>query len=185
MKKTLTTIVMLALAIGAVMAQPKAVGLRAGYNFEASYQHSVGAGSGMIEVDAGISPFLYSKAYYFDTDGNRIPITYRYGRVQVVALYDWLMHITNNLNWYVGAGVGVSWGYGAFFNDPHYNSSGNLTTYRRLGLPIGLQIGLEYNFDIPLNLSLDWRPMINLFGLRQGDLVPNLLNVAVGVRYKF
>ena len=176
---------MLALAIGAVMAQPKAVGLRAGYNFEASYQHGVGAGSAMIEVDAGISPFLYSKGYYFDIDGNRIPVTYRYGRVQAVALYDWLMHINNNMNWYVGAGVGVSWGYGAFFNDPHYNGSGKLITYRRLGLPVGLQIGFEYNFDIPLNLSLDWRPMINLFGLRQGDLVPNLLNVAVGVRYRF
>ena len=176
---------MLALTIGAVVAQPKAVGLRAGYNFEASYQHRVGAGSGMIEADAGISPFLYSKGYYFDIDGNRIPQTYRYGRIQAVAFYDWLMSISNSMNWYVGAGVGVSWGYGDFFNDPHYNSSGKLTTYRRLGLPIGLQIGIEYNLNIPLNLSLDWRPMINLFGLRQGDLVPNLLNVAVGVRYRF
>ena len=176
---------MISLTVGAVVAQPKAVGLRAGYNFEASYQHEVGLTAGMVEVDAGISPFLYSKSYYFDDYGNRLPITYRYGRVQVVAFYDWLMRITNSMNWYAGVGVGVSWGYGVFFNDPHYNRAGNLTTYRRLGLPAGVQVGIEYNFGIPLNLSLDWRPMINLFGLRQGDLVPNLLNVALGVRYRF
>ena len=66
-----------------------------------------------------------------------------------------------------------------------FNKNGNLVTYRRLGLPAGAQIGLEYDFKIPLNLSVDWRPMINLFGLRQGDFTSNLLNVALGVRYRF
>ena len=185
MKRTLTTIVILALTVGAIMAQPRAVGVRAGYNFEASYQHEVGLGSGMVEVDAGISPFLFSKGYYLDVDGNRIPTTYRYGRAQLVVFYDWKMSILSNLNWYVGVGAGVSWGYGVFFDSPHYNNSGSLTTYRRLGLPAGLQLGIEYELPIPLNLSLDWRPMVNVFALRQGDLVSNLLNIAVGVRYRF
>lgn len=185
MKRTLTTIVILALTVGAIMAQPRAVGVRAGYNFEASYQHEVGLGSGMVEVDAGISPFLFSKGYYLDVDGNRIPTTYRYGRAQLVVFYDWKMSILSNLNWYVGVGAGVSWGYGVFFDSPHYNINGSLTTYRRLGLPAGLQLGIEYELPIPLNLSLDWRPMVNVFALRQGDLVSNLLNIAVGVRYRF
>ena len=135
MKRTLTTIVIIALTVGAIMAQPRAVGVRAGYNFEASYQHEVGLGSGMVEVDAGISPFLFSKGYYLDIDGNRIPTTYRYGRAQLVVFYDWKMSILTNLNWYVGVGAGVSWGYGVFFDSPHYNNNGSLTTYAGNGNP--------------------------------------------------
>lgn len=182
MKRVLTTIVILAMTVAAVMAQSRAVGIRGGYNFEVSYQHSLS--SGMLEVDAGITPFLYSTVYTMDENGDLFPQTQRYGRAQLSAFYDWLMNITTNLNWYVGLGVGVSWGYGEFFEKPHYDKNGTLTTYRRLGLPAGGQIGIEYNLKIPLNLSLDWRPMFNLFNLRQDYLVHNLLNFAVGVRYR-
>jgi len=183
MKKFLTTIAILALTVVAVTAQPRAIGARAGYNFEISYQHSLS--SGMLEVDAGFSPFLYQTGVRYDDDGTAIPMTYHYGRAQIAAFYDWVMPIVTNFNWYVGLGAGVSWGYGEFFDVPHYDNQGKLTTYRRLGLPVGGQIGLEYDFNFPMNLSLDWRPMFNVFALRQGDLVPNLLNIAVGVRYRF
>ena len=183
MRRVLTFIAIACLTAGAVMAQPRAVGARLGYNFEASYQH--GFPSGMLEADAGVSPFLYSRSYISDANGNSVPVTYRYGRVQAVVFYDWMMNIVPNLSWYAGLGVGVSWGYGAFFNEPHLNRNGVLTSYSRLGVPIGVQIGIEYELPIPMNLSLDWRPMLNMFGLRQGDLVPNLLNIAVGVRYRF
>lgn len=61
------------------------------------------------------------------------------------------------------------------------NNGGNW----RLGLGVGAQIGLEYFFEqIPLQLSLDWRPMINV-------LVPNdyirfsMYGAALGIRYVF
>ena len=108
-----------------------------------------------------------------------------YGRAQAVVFYDYMMNLASDFYWYIGGGIGVSWGYGDFFELPRYNKHGELVTYRRLGLPVGAQIGFEYDFSIPLNLSLDWRPMINLFGLRQGDFTSNLLNVAIGVRYRF
>ena len=174
---------MLALTIGAVMAQPKAIGARLGYNFEVSYQHNLP--TGMLEVDAGLSPFIFQKGYILDENGNKIPQTFHYGRAEIIAIYDWTMNIANSLNWYVGLAAGVSWGYGDFFNSEHYNKNGNLTTYSRLGLPVGAQIGLEYDFNFPMNLSIDYRPMINLFGLRQGDLTSNLLNIALGIRYRF
>lgn len=183
MKKLLTTIVMISLMAGVVMAQPKAIGARLGYNFEVSYQHSLS--SGMVEVDAGVSPFITQKVYTYDASGNLIPHAYHYGRAELIAAYDWTMNLANNLYWYIGVAAGVSWGYGEFFNTEHFNKNGNLVTYRRLGLPAGAQIGLEYDFNIPLNLSIDYRPMINLFGLRQGDFTSNLLNVALGVRYRF
>ena len=183
MKRILTTIVMMGLMAGIAVAQPKAIGARIGYNFEVSYQHSLP--NGMLEVDAGVSPFITQKAYIFDANGVLIPQIYRYGRAELILVYDWDMNIANNWYWYIGIAAGVSWGYGDFFNTEHFNKNGNPVTYRRLGLPAGAQIGLEYDFKIPLNLSVDWRPMINLFGLRQGDFTSNLLNVALGVRYRF
>ena len=173
---------MIAVTVGAVMAQPRAIGARIGYNFEASYQHELA--TGMLEIDAGATPFIFSKGIEHTADGDIIH-SYSYGRVQAMVLYDWTANLTADLYWYIGAGVGVSWGYGDFFELPHYDKHGNLTTFRRLGLPVAAQIGLEYDFGIPLNLSLDWRPTLNLFGLRQGDLTSNLLNIALGVRYRF
>ncbi len=184
MKKLLTTIVMLALTVGAIVAQPKAIGARVGYNFEVSYQHAFRSG-GMLEVDAGLSPFITSTGVMITEDGERLVQRYRYGRAQLTLVYDWLMNIKSDFYWYIGLAAGVSWGYGEFFELPHYDKNGKLVEFRRLGLPAGAQIGLEYDFKIPLNLSVDWRPMINLFGLRQGDLTSNLLNVALGVRYRF
>ena len=48
MKKTLTLIAMIALTAGVAIAQPRAVGARVGYNFEASYQHELI--TGMLEA---------------------------------------------------------------------------------------------------------------------------------------
>ena len=183
MKKVFALIALIVMTAGVAMAQPKAIGARIGYNFEASYQHEII--SGMLEIDAGITPFIFSKGIEYTSDGDVIEHSYSYGRVQAMILYDWFVNITPDLYWYIGAGVGVSWGYGDFFELPRYNKHGDLVTFRRLGLPVAAQIGLEYDFSIPLNLSLDWRPTVNLFGLRHGDLTSNLLNVAIGVRYRF
>ena len=183
MKKLLTTIVMFALMAGVAMAQPKAIGARVGYNFEVSYQHTIS--NGMLEVDAGLSPFITSTGIMYTEDGAQFVQRYNYGRAELILAYDWMMNIQSGFYWYLGVAAGVSWGYGEFFNLPHYDKHGKLVEFRRLGLPVGAQIGLEYDFNIPLNLSVDWRPMINLFGLRQGDFTSNLLNVALGVRYRF
>ena len=180
MKRTLTIIAILALTEVAVMAQPRALGLRAGYNFELSFQHSVGSGTGMIEVDAGISPFLSQKVLIIEAPGDSYERTYRYGRAQAMILYDYIMNPVTNFNVYVGAGIGVSWGYGDIFS-PY--SSENVDV-RRLGMPIGLQVGLEYELPFPLNLSLDWRPTVNLFSFHE-SLASKLLNVAAGIRYRF
>ncbi|MBR1869865.1 MAG: hypothetical protein IJ799_07365 [Bacteroidales bacterium] len=50
-----------------------------------------------------------------------------------------------------------------------------------IGLGVGAQVGLEYEFDFPLQLSLDWRPLFNIipstgFGWQ---------SLALGIRYKF
>jgi len=65
---------------------------------------------------------------------------------------------TDRLYWYYGGG-----GHIGFWNG-RYNSrfdSGNNTIIGVDGI-----LGLEYNFDfIPINLSLDWKPALNLVGV--------------------
>lgn len=52
---------------------------------------------------------------------------------------------------------------------------------RHFGLGIGGQVGMEYCFPrLPLNLSLDYRPMWNLIGS-----FVNWASVSIGVRYAF
>ena len=65
----------------------------------------------------------------------------------IAGLYEWHHPIesVNNLQWFIGAG-----GYAAFrFNSSFIGGAGIL--------------GLDYKFDnIPLNLSLDWKPELNI-----------------------
>ncbi len=64
---------------------------------------------------------------------------------QLTGLYQWVWNlnkIATGLNWYAGLG-------------------GSVGTYNpNFGLGIVGQLGLEFNFNIPLQISLDWRPTI-------------------------
>jgi len=81
----------------------------------------------------------------------------------------------DRLNWYYGVGGHIGFWNGAYtsWNDP----SGS---YIAIGVD-GI-IGIEYNFEeIPINISLDWKPGFNLIGTR------NFLydGGAASVRYYF
>ena len=89
---------------------------------------------------------------------------------KLVGLYQWVMPIDNNFNWYVGAGAGIG----------SFDAGDNDGTF---ALVAG-DIGIEYNFDIPLQLSLDFRPEIG-FGddtYKNNDLD---FDIALGIRYRF
>jgi len=79
--------------------------------------------------------------------------------ISAIGLYQWVFELDNNFNWYVGAGFG--------------NAS---STFLGVGT-----LGVEYNFDIPLLISLDIRPQITLnrpSGIYDSDL-------AFSFRYQF
>ena len=78
------------------------------------------------------------------------------------------MNIDNGFNWYVGAGAGV----GAY-DAGDYDGT--------FGLVAG-DIGIEYNFDIPLLISLDFRPEIGFNNDFNDDLD---LDFGLGLRYQF
>ena len=94
-----------------------------------------------------------------------------YGSLSLTGIYHWNWNIVESLNWYVGPGAGVS-----FVNAKHGDNY--------VGVAIGGQIGLEYDFSslgAPILLSLDARPMWNLLG----DFNGFGWGAALGIRYIF
>jgi opacity protein-like surface antigen len=94
-----------------------------------------------------------------------------YNAYKLTGIYQWIFEMDGNFNWYVGAGAGLgSWNLKG-------NNSGSDGTFL---LATG-DIGIEYKFDFPLLLSLDFRPEIG-FADFNNDLG---LDIALGVRYVF
>ncbi len=145
--KRLIIIMVAVLCMAAVAnAQPKALGLRATYGAELSYQHYAG-GSNFWEFDAGLFDNL----------------------LDLVAIYDFSIAPVGPFNFYMGPGAFLATWAGPRPQDAHMN--------------VGLagQIGLEYIFDIPLQISLDWRPCFNLMN----GFAWAPYGAALGIRYAF
>jgi hypothetical protein len=159
MKRVVLSLALFA-SVVAVSAQPRAIGARLGYGVEFSYQH--GLGNNMLQIDAGL-PFLNS--------------------IQAAVVYDWIFPISSwkeagSWNWYAGVGGGL--GIYNMFNHKEAKSA--------FFIGIAGMIGIEYNFKFPLQLSLDYRPIIGpTFGddvyLRGEALHTGAFGL--GIRYKF
>jgi hypothetical protein len=137
-----------------------ALGLRLGDNDgfggEISYQRGLSSNN-RLEFDLG---WRNSK----DVDAYKI-----------VGLYQWVWNIEGGFNWYAGVGAGVgSWSY----NKNDFKDSGSFV------LAAG-DIGIEYLFDFPLQLSLDFRPEM-YFGGDYADFRDGFgPDIALGIRYRF
>lgn len=89
---------------------------------------------------------------------------------KLTGVYQWVWNIDGGFNWYAGAGGGV----GSYdFDDDSIDGE----TF----LFIAGDIGIEYDFDIPLLLSLDFRPELG-FGDFRDDVD---FDIALGIRYQF
>ncbi|TJY33329.1 outer membrane protein [Pontimicrobium aquaticum] len=96
-----------------------------------------------------------------------------YNAVRAVGLYQWVMPLDGNFNWYAGAGGGFA-SYSLDNVAPGVDDSST-------SLLIAGNIGIEYDFDIPLLLSLDFRPELGF-----GDINDDLdFDIALGIRYQF
>ncbi len=133
-----------------------AIGLRLGdsdgFGAEISYQRGLGDNN-RLEVDLG---WRNGKNY----DGFKL-----------TGLYQWVWNIDGGFNWYAGAGAGLgSYSYdfpGGSESDTFVFAAGD--------------VGIEYIFDIPLMISLDFRPEFG-FGNHRDDLD---FDIALGIRYRF
>ena len=136
----------------AASAQPRAIGLRLGWGAEASYQHTV-YNEDFVEVDLGLCTF----------DGLNASAVYNF----MIAQPAW----TDRGDWGFYAGPGLAVGMGGLTTDSAY-----------FNLGVAGQVGLEYTFWFPLQLSFDIRPVLG-FGFNYGfhwSVMP-----AIGVRYRF
>lgn len=96
---------------------------------------------------------------------------------KLVGLYQWVWDIDNGFNWYAGAGAGV----GSYRYDSGFYTDSFRRDFTETFLLASGDIGIEYNFDIPLLVSLDVRPELS-FGDSTYDLD---FDVALSVRYQF
>ena len=123
-------------------AQSRALGVRfAGYSgMEVSYEHVLGDEPNFLEAEVGINA-------HHSTVGFQVTGIYNWQ----ISEFDW----TPRGDWSLYAGPGVSFGTSAHKNDD--------STYSTKGF-IGItgQIGLEYEFWFPLQLSLDIRPVLGI-----------------------
>lgn len=137
---------------------PNAIGLRLGdsdgFGAEVSYQRALGDNN-RLELDLGWR------------DGKN------YDGFKLTGLYQWVWTLDGNFNWYVGAGGGL--GSYNFDNVPDGVDDSETFVFA------AGDIGIEYDFDIPLMLSLDFRPEIG-FGDFNDDLD---FDIALGIRYQF
>ena len=94
--------------------------------------------------------------------------------IKLAGMYQWVWNIDKGLNWYAGAGGGIgSWRY----SNEGESNNGTLVF-------ISGNLGIEYQFDFPLQLTLDVRPEIYLLSgdYRETNFGPDL---ALGIRYRF
>jgi hypothetical protein len=171
MKKVLLSAFMLiGLALSTNAQERKnALGLRLGDNDgfggELSYQRYLSTDN-RLELDLG-----WRDSKYYDA-------------IKLVGLYQWVWNIEGGFNWYAGVGGGLgTWEYDdrdlppwANGNDDDFDDSGTFVV-------LAGDIGIEYNFDFPLQLSLDFRPEFYLGDdFREDNFGPD---IALGVRFKF
>lgn len=93
--------------------------------------------------------------------------------VRLIGLHQWVWTLDGNFNWYAGVGGGFA-SYTIDDVPPGFDDS-------ETALLVAGDIGIEYNFDIPLLISLDFRPEIGF-----GDINDDLdFDIALGLRYQF
>jgi len=139
MKKIILTILAMTFAF-ATLAQPRTVGLRlSSTGIEASYQHTVGVRS-FIEGNAGVDRL--------NDPGFKLTATYNYILGSP--------NFSRKGEWNIYAGGGITAGY---VSDRVTKYSGKWDDMGFMG-GFAFQLGIEYNFDIPLQLSLDLRPVL-------------------------
>ena len=165
MKKITVILVALLLGAAAAMAQPKAIGLRGGlfglaFNGEISYEH-------WATIFDNDYDFLEAELGVFGGNGFKATAMYNFTFAQP--------EFTDRGEWAFYAGPGAVAGYGTGVNKND----------EKVAAPfVGLaaQLGLEYTFWFPLQLSVDFRPtfMIPAFMNRT-----NWYGFALAARYSF
>ena len=149
------------LSAGAQEIADHSIGLRLGdsdgFGAEISYQKSLFRYN-RLELGLG-----WRDSRYFDA-------------FKLSGIYQWIHSINGNFNWYYGVGGGL--GSVDFAPIANNSSDGGLFVFA------AGDVGVEYNFDLPLLISLDFRPEIGIIGY-DGFSDKFDFDIALGIRYQF
>ncbi|MEJ1221803.1 hypothetical protein [Sediminicola sp. 1XM1-17] len=96
-----------------------------------------------------------------------------YDAFKLAIVHQWVRPIEGDFNWYYGVGGGLG-----SVDHVNYPDDGGLFVFA------AGDIGIEYNFNIPLLLSLDFRPEIGVAGYDHSFNDFNF-DIALGIRYQF
>jgi hypothetical protein len=132
------------------------LGSNDGFGFEVSYQRGLSSNN-RLEFDLGLRNNDKNDAF------------------KIIGLYQWVWQIENRFNWYVGVGGGGgSWDN----NDNNHQDYEDGSFFVVAG-----DIGIEYNFDIPLLISLDFRPELYYGNNYRNDNYGS--DIGLSLRYQF
>ena len=177
MKRILLTVCILALAVSAY-SQPRSAGIRFGVTgVEANYQHTIKKNQ-FLEGGLGLDLGVNAKG----VPGMKATAIYNF----IWANPAW----TDKGKWAIYSGPGVSLGY---VNDNiHYMVGQEVNSSFGGGLMLGVcaEVGVEYTFWFPLQVSIDLRPTIGMHvsdGPRVGLYDNGLLGFSphISARYCF
>ena len=105
--------------------------------------------------------------------------------VKLAALFQWVFNIEGGFNWYVGAGGGLGSykrAYNKYYYDNDYYYNNGYPDDKGVFVFVAGDIGLEYNFDIPLQIAVDFRPEIGSNQFYDDTIGAD---VGIAVRYRF
>ena len=162
MKNRIYLLILLISGMYTITAQnisSNAIGLRVGDNdgfgTEVNYQRALGDNN-RLELGLGWRDAANFNAY------------------RLTGIYQWVWNLEGNFNWYAGAGAAV----GSFDFDTNSGFDDTSTFF----VNAAGNIGIEYDFNFPLLLSLDFRPEIGLLN----DVDDSFeFDLALGIRYQF
>ena len=132
-----------------------------------------------IGIRGGFAPGLTVKHFLTDKTAVEGIFSTRWGGFMITGLYEIEAPAfdTEGLSWYYGGGAHIGFWNSSNSDNPWWEDDHN-DNYTILGID-GI-IGLSYTFaEIPINVSIDWKPMINFVGYSGfwGDMA------AISVRY--
>lgn len=155
MNRKLILILVLALTVTCMMAQTNEKAIGIRFGSGGEVSYQHPLGdTNRIELDLGVTPFSFG----------------------VNGIYHWVKDLsswTEGMSWYYGPGATVG-----------FSNSTSLNPLSKLTLGVVGQVGLEYKFEFPLQLTVDYRPTFylvrpNWIGLGSyGD-------ICLSARYRF
>lgn len=98
--------------------------------------------------------------------------------VKITGLHQWVWNIEGGFNWYAGLGGGI----GSWSTKDYYIGNAKYKGESDTVLFAAGDIGIEYNFDAPIQLSLDYRPE---FYFSDGINENFGSDIALSIRYRF